>query len=129
MSESGNKSTRADSGGARGSDARRDSWPGKRRAVGERCPDSEKHWNPTGFGPGMSLEIASGVKPDPESPAPEDKDEPVWESRTLADAADKIVRYRVGDECPNCGFAKLSLDANNHVSCPICGFGAYRACG
>ena len=112
------------------SKSRADNWPGKRRSGGESCDDRANHWNPTGFGPGMGPELTSRDNPNPSNSRPEDNDEAtVWESCTISDAADKIIRFRVGDECPNCGFARLALDANNHVSCPICGFGAYRACG
>ena len=105
-----------------------DNWPG--RTAGNPSPTKHpNHWNPAGYGPGMGPELISdSQKPDPETTT-EAGGNPVWESCTISEAADKLVRFRIGDECPNCGFAKLSLDADNHVSCPICGFGAYRACG
>lgn len=38
--------------------------------------------------------------------------------------------YRVGDPCPNCGFARLEYDGYFNVYCSICGFrtGARGAC-
>ncbi len=47
-----------------------------------------------------------------------------------AEADSAVETYRVGDLCPNCGFARLEYDGYFNVYCPICGFrtGARGAC-
>lgn len=103
-------------------------WPGKPQdAEGET--QAEHPWNPTGFGPGMGPDLSEPFSEPDDSTDVRPVHEQYYESCTISEAADEIVRYKVGEECPNCGFAKLKLDADRHVSCPICGFGAYRACG
>lgn len=49
---------------------------------------------------------------------------------TPEEAEGAVESYRVGDLCPNCGFAPLAYDGYFNVYCPICGFrtGARGAC-
>ena len=122
-----------------------ESWPGKPQDSAENPSDSESpdlndtkkfHWHLTDFGPGAGPDISSsdresaGPPPRPEHLKKRKKrDTDDGESCSIVHEAEDILEYKVGDQCPNCDFASLKLDPDEHVSCPICRFGAYRACG
>ena len=37
-----------------------------------------------------------------------------------------IIWLKEEQECPNCHFAKLKLDENKDLKCPVCGFGTAK---
>ncbi len=94
-------------------------WPGK---AGNNCAfpeDVHGRWYPTGWGAGCGPDLSPGA---PRITTPQ--------SSKKATLKVKAPSFEIGSVCPNCGFAKLSLDADEYVSCPLCRFGGIcESCG
>ena len=48
------------------------------------------------------------------------------EKAPVCERSPYIVYLRPGQECPNCHFAKLEIDENRELECPVCGYGTNR---
>ncbi len=87
-------------------------WPGKTGASSAFPEDCHERWYPTGWGAGCGPDLSA-------SPTQSATDSPLEKSELKS----KAPSFVIGSICPNCGFAKLSLDADEYVSCPLCRFG------
>ncbi|MFQ5608253.1 MAG: hypothetical protein ACE5GA_09925 [Candidatus Zixiibacteriota bacterium] len=113
--------------------SRLSNWPGRGAAhITARVPAG---WIPTGFGPGEGpdLSVAPAAQGRLSVTDLYIRSEALFRSETRALSpsseiaqADHVLRNRPGKLCPSCGYASLKLDADLHVSCPICNFGVHH---
>jgi hypothetical protein len=118
-------------------DGANQSWPGKEsRPQPNPSPNdsAQFHWHPTDFGPGMGPDLSKSNQKSSSRPSkPNSLPQPVpkvqhKENCSIVHTVEGFLKYQVGDQCPNCDFAKLKMDADDQISCPICGFGGARGC-
>jgi len=50
------------------------------------------------------------------------------EKAPVCERSPHVVYLRPGQECANCHFAKLEIDENRELKCPVCGYGTGKAC-
>ncbi len=108
-------------------------WPGQAGSAPERSV--AEPWIPTGFGPGEGPDpgdscLEQGRLTDSELSARSEilcRYE-IESTRETSEArqAGRILQNRIDQLCPSCGYAKLRIDAELHISCPICRFGVHR---
>jgi len=92
-------------------------WPGKTGDPNAFPEDTHNRWFPTSWGAGFGPELDSPVS------GREKRSE--RDSQALGISAPS---FEIGILCPNCGFARMTLDADEQVSCPLCNFGGLCEC-
>lgn len=108
-------------------------WPGQAVSLNQNyTPES---WIPTGFGPGEGPDLSDsssekGHLTDSEMSARSEilcRYE-IESTRETSEArqAGRILQNQIDQLCPSCGYARLRIDAELHVSCPMCRFGVHR---
>ncbi len=99
-------------------DASGTGWPGKIGASDTFPEDLHTRWYPTSWGAGFGPELDL---PHPDSIARSESDSLRLKVSTPSFEIDML--------CPNCGYARMTLDADERVSCPLCSFGGLCECG
>ena len=108
-------------------------WPGQVASLIQAS--ALRQWVPTGFGPGEGPDLRDssskyGSLTDSDLIS---RSEILcrYEIDSAPDASEarqarRILQNRIDQLCPSCGYARLKIDAELHISCPICGFGVHR---